>query len=231
MENIRDNIIFVQFFENLKLSIPIGHKAIEDIFNTPYDYPELDPVRDEICRCIMCGMPQSAITLTNHFMELSLKVCLMYKYVNDNNQSLQNPMDCLKKAMKKYDNEVLSNNINTAYSVGLITEEQKDSLHSFRENFRNPYSHATLSNTVGKSTVGVQEHIIDDSTNIEELAKSTFDKSKDVMIEITGLPLIRGIIQHQFSIEDSVPYFREVDEIVRTMLSKLDITERKNNKT
>ena len=72
------------FIDNLNSQISINYEIIKDIFNSQYDYPALNPLRDEICKCFICGLYQSTITLTNHFLEKSLKFCLGIKYSIEN---------------------------------------------------------------------------------------------------------------------------------------------------
>ena len=49
------------------------YPSIREIYNSHYDLPDMDPLRHEICICIMFGLCQSAITLTNHLLESLLK--------------------------------------------------------------------------------------------------------------------------------------------------------------
>jgi hypothetical protein len=69
-----------QFIDELNQTIAPNYQITKEIFNREYGYPELDPLRDEICKCLICGLYQAAITLTNHLLESSLKKCLAIKY-------------------------------------------------------------------------------------------------------------------------------------------------------
>ena len=59
-------------------------ELIEVEYSTPYDWPEMDTLRYEICGCISFGLNQAAITLTNHLLESLLKYfeCALV-YAND----------------------------------------------------------------------------------------------------------------------------------------------------
>ena len=53
-------------------------------FKTCYNLPELDPVRHEISLCLIFGLYQAAITLTNHLLESMLKYGLTYHHAINN---------------------------------------------------------------------------------------------------------------------------------------------------
>jgi hypothetical protein len=142
---VEEKIRLEQFVDELNKTIPSHSELIKNIFNSEYGYPELDPVRDEICKCIICGLYQAAITVTNHLLEQSIKTCLIFKHSIENKKDGTDVFDICKDGIKKYDGINLSNAINCACAVGLITKEQKQLLHQLREDFRNAYSHASLS--------------------------------------------------------------------------------------
>lgn len=75
-----------QFVNELNVSINGNYELIKNNFNIEYGHPELDPLRSEICKCIICDLHQAAITLTNHLLESSLKKCLVMKYSINNKQ-------------------------------------------------------------------------------------------------------------------------------------------------
>jgi len=82
-----------QFIDELNTNMSSNYQIVADIFNTGYGYPELDPLRDEICKCIICGLHQASITLTNHLLEASLKKCLAIKYSIENRKNNLKPKD------------------------------------------------------------------------------------------------------------------------------------------
>ena len=57
-----------------------NYLLVRDAYRTEYDFPELDPVRHEIAPCLVFGLPQAAITLTNHLLESLLKYSLIYDH-------------------------------------------------------------------------------------------------------------------------------------------------------
>jgi hypothetical protein len=84
------------FIDDVNSQISNNYEIIKDIFNSQYDYPTLNPVRDEICKCFICGLYQSTITLTNHFLEKSLKFCLGIKYSIENTKNNIRTLEQLK---------------------------------------------------------------------------------------------------------------------------------------
>ncbi|MDR1896579.1 MAG: hypothetical protein LBR10_07305 [Prevotellaceae bacterium] len=212
---------FQFFVEELNQTMVLQYKTIEILFENQYGYPELDPVRAEICKCLVCGLNQAAITLTNHLLEMSLKTCLIFKYSKKNKGTNTDVFDWFDEGVKKYDSIDLGQSINAACSVGLLTKPQKLRLYDFREQFRNAFSHGSLEKTFGDITAPVKVITTKDFNSIEELGKIAFDRNKDKSVKLTKLPMFRGIAQAMFAQQNSIPYFMEIDKIIRTMLSNL----------
>ena len=209
------------FVNDLNSQMANNHEIVKDIFNSQYDYPALDPIRDEICKCFICGLYQSTITLTNHFLEKSLKFCLGVKYSIENKKDGMEIKDAFIDGIDKYDDLKLEQSINAACSQGLITKEQKKCLKGHKDKFRNPYSHANKKIFNGKTVTGKRVSVKDLENNIVNFFKLCFDKSLDKEIPIENLPFAQGISQIEIAKEDCYPYFESVDKIVRDMLDKI----------
>ena len=193
---------------------------IEEIFNTEYNYPELDPLRDEICKCLICGLYQAAITLTNHLLESSLKKCLAIKYEIDNKNPQLELKDAFKDGISHYNSWNLNKTINEARIKQLITEEQKNQLHQFREDFRNAYSHADAAKTFLDCHPKIKFISSSDVVTYEDFLKIIAEKP-NTEISIKDFLPIQGIAQAIFAQKEAVPYFIEIDNIIRNMLLKL----------
>jgi hypothetical protein len=57
-----------------------NYLLVRESYRTEYNFPELDPVRNEVALCLVFGLPQAAITLTNHLLESLLKFALIYDH-------------------------------------------------------------------------------------------------------------------------------------------------------
>ncbi|GAB1473160.1 hypothetical protein MASR2M69_06010 [Bacteroidota bacterium] len=161
------------------------------------------------------------ITLTNHFLEKSLKFCLGIKYSIENKANGMEIKDAFIDGININDKLQLEQSINAACSQGLISKEQKKELKDFKNKFRNPYSHANNEIFNGKSVKGKQVSTKDLENGWDDFQKICFDKSKDVEIPIENLPFAQGIFQVKIAKDDCVPYFKSVDKIVRDMLLKI----------
>src|SRR5674476_181595 len=90
-------------------------------FNT-YQWPEIDPVRNEICLCLLFGLSQAAITLTNHLMESALKNALIVYHSKQNNtpprkgKAITDLIEYFSGAFGIYDKTDLSYDIDRACS-------------------------------------------------------------------------------------------------------------------
>lgn len=209
------------FIEELNSILLPSYESIKDIFNFEYGYPELDPVRDEICKCIICNLPQATITLTNHLLESSLKKCLAMKYSIDNKQDNKMIENAFKDGIEKYDKCDLEQTINQACSNNLISREQKKQLKQFKANFRNPYSHATASEIFKDTVVKGKTISLIDGESPESLLERIFNDTLDNHLTVKDVLPIQGIVQVNIAKQISIPYFRNVDEIIREMLLKI----------
>lgn len=155
-----------QYIEELNQSISSNFKLIEfEFLNGYYGDTRLNPVRDEICKCIICNLGQAALTLTNHLLELALKNCLIRKYLKDNKDTLsENISDAFQQGIEKYDSQKMNDTINYAYDEGLLTEVQKTTLHTYRKKFRNAWGMRK-----GIKYLKVKLLILDLSVSIKEI--------------------------------------------------------------
>lgn len=212
---------FEHFIGELDICLIPNYEIIKDIFENEYGFPALDPLRDEICKCFMCGLYQSTITLTNHLIERSLKFCLATKSTLETKVKNSDITTAFREGIDKYDNSMLDQTINAACTQGLITKEQKKELKEFREKFRNPYSHAFNKIFEGKKVKGKVISTTDLESGIFNFFEHCFDKKTDEEFELSDLPFAQGIMQVNIAKADSFPYFKRVNEITREMLVKL----------
>jgi hypothetical protein len=209
------------FVEELNSGIIPNYRIVCDIFDSEYGYPTLDPIRDEICKCIICGLYQATITLTNHLLEKSLKFCLGVRYSSENKKENAKIENAFVEGVDKYDNLLLDDTINRACTQGLITKEQKKELKQLKDTFRNPYSHANSDIYKDISVKGKTVTIKDLENGIDKFMEKCFDSDSDSEIPLRKIPFAQGIFQVKIASENSVPYFKKVDEIIRIMLSNL----------
>ena len=203
------------FIDQLNRTIPVNYKYVNEIFNHEYEYPELDILRDEICKCILCGLYQASITLTNHLLESSLKKCLMLKFLIRNNRS-----DICAKEASVYGGKDLRFAIDKACSEGLISKKQKIHLHEFREKYRNAYSHADSVKILGNMEVPINPLSLKDFNHPEDMLKACFQEANKT-VKVCDLSAVQGIAQIILAEQTAFRYFRDVDGIIRDMLSKL----------
>ena len=135
---------------------------VRKAFQQPYEWPEIDTLRHEVCLCLIFGLYQAAMTMTNHMLESFLKFSLSYKHTFNNldgsseDRSTQGLVESLRPGFKKYNSKNLYQSIEAAYKANLITDEQKDQLHVIRDAFRNAYSHADKEKIHGDKEIPIQ---------------------------------------------------------------------------
>jgi len=198
-----------KLIENINQTYYRNYTELNGIFDKEYGSIELDPLRDEICKCIILGLTQASITLTNHLFETSLKRCLINNYsILNKDDSKKKFEEFFKDGIIKYDKIKLFESINFAFSEGLITESQKEQLHIYRKKYRNPFSHASSQDIFGDYKI--KGKII---SNIDELFLPIQEE-----ISVKEYPVIQGILQSIISTNDCLKYFKDIDEIIRHML-------------
>lgn len=216
-----DDTILNQFIEELNSSVSDNYIKIKDIFNSRYKYPKLDSVRSEICKCLICNLNQAAITLTNHLLESSLKMCLAIRYSIENKRPEAKMDELFRSGIEKYDKFNLEENINRACTQGLITKEQKIRLIQFKDDFRNPYSHASAIGILKTRMIKGKMISLNVGEKPEKLFERIFDDSDEIFMFAKDVLPAHGIVQSILANENSLDYFRQTDSIIKDMLIKI----------
>lgn len=200
-------------------TFPSRFKLVELEYCTPYDWPEMDTLRHEICGCISFGLNQAAITLTNHLLESLLKYSLAYhyslnhpKHLGAEQQLAELIMNFTEEGLKKYGKANLNQNINEANRLGLINDEELELLHSFRKKFRNPFGHSDKEDTFDDLSIPV---------NVATLQGSELISQPEVVVQIAKMPILHGIAQAQLAEIDAPQYFQKMDRLVRKVKTRV----------
>ena len=110
-----------QFSTDLNNTFSENLSKIKNQFNNEYDWPEFDPLRDEIAKCLICDLCQASITLTNHLIENFFKTILIYNELSYNKNSKDT---LIRSYVDKYDGLDLSNTLGLAIRKGIIKKDQ-----------------------------------------------------------------------------------------------------------
>jgi hypothetical protein len=196
-----------------------NYPLVSKIYHRPYDMPELDPLRHEISLCIMFGLHQAAITLTNHLIEWFIKLILIYNESTRNNRPIDknksivdNIEEHFSGGIDNYIGKDMSETINKAKSLGLITKEQWKKLDKIRQDYRNSFGHADSSKIFKDSEIGL--------TGLSA-ENNQFRSEQEISKKITNMPIIQGLLKVKFAEAHSIPYFIYVDNLIRETLLKL----------
>ena len=202
-----------QFVNELNNNFDKNLFKIEFQFNNEYGWPEFDPLRDEISKCLICDLCQAAITLTNHLLENFLKTMLIYhETISNKNQDTDDDLfSMFKPNVDEYDARNLSQTLGQAKRKGLITKDQWKILDDYRDNFRNAYSHAEKKKIFKDITIG---------TNIVKLEDGQFNTSESIQTPLIEVLFGQGIAQTLLSKGIAFDYFISVDNIIRDVLKR-----------
>ena len=209
-----------EIIKTRKEFIERNYLPLRRAYKEGYDWPEIDTLRHEITLALIFGLAQAAITLTNHLLESLLKNSLIY--FDSDKQSSKEPkeinklVDSLVKLFSpgrtKYGSQYLSNNINSACRLGIITEDEKVQLHEYREHFRNAYGHSDAEKIFGDKTITAQGVKIEDDKLIS---------GDNEISRIAELTIVQGLTQVYQAQEEAIPYFLYMDGLVRRIFSRL----------
>lgn len=213
--------IYKDFINGLIASINNNYDSVADAFENHYDWPEIDPVRSEICKCIICGFYQAAITLTNHLLESVLKKALIIETSFKNKTEQNNIANVFDDASAHFAKENLYNNIEHAHKVGLITDIEKDTLHNFRDNYRNAFSHADPQKTFSGISIPAKMFTTKDLDDPEEFFKRVFTDNPNITLSAESNVIVQGLIQSIKAEQQATQYFLTIDEVIRSIYSKL----------
>jgi len=163
---------------------------------------------DEILDCLLIGLNQASIVLTNHLLERMLKFSLINSEMRGLHVGDSDFNSKYNEAEAKYDGEDLSKNINTAFAKEIINEEEKKELLSLKDKFRNPYSHANITKIlkdIPQNTIGLMYSFSE--------VKDALQKSEDIPqgqeIEIPT-NIMAQYNQKDIADDSAFEYFRKI---------------------
>lgn len=206
-----------QFVSSVNTDIQKNYSLVAYAFENEYDWVDVDPVRDEICKCIICGLHQAALVLTNHLLESVLKKARITNESKINKTDADNICSIFNHATSEYANEPLHGNIEYAYNKGFISEEDKKYLHYCRKRFRNAFSHADPVGTFGKDSIPASLVTIGEDSNAEIGISEV-----PINLFIANTPFLQGVVGCMVAKELAPEYFLKVDEIARKIRGELD---------
>lgn len=189
-----------------KISMIVGFKKMKFAL-----LRSLNPVVSQICDCLLIGAHVAAMTLTNFFVERTLKLAIILKEGNGKTYNGEIPLDQLfKEEIDKYDEKEMGQTINKAKSLGVITKQESKFLEECRKKYRNPFSHAECLAIFN----GVKTKIYETSlTNPTEMKESTVDLSYTPLFQEWGLP--------QYCKKHAFNYFIEIFALAHQIEERL----------
>lgn len=212
---------FENLIEELNTNIPNNYGIVAEAFENEYGWPEVDSVRNEVCKCLICGLYQAAITLTNHLLESVLKKALIIDESAKNKTEQCDITNVFDDATKKYANKNLDFTINQACRKGLITKDEKELLHKFREQYRNAFSHADSQKTFAGNSTPVTILTTKVLDNPEVFFKKIFADKPNTTLSAENNVIIQGLIQSIKAEQEAASYFLTIDGVIRDLCSKL----------
>lgn len=177
---------------------------------------------DEILNCLLLGFNQASIFTTNHLLEKILKVSLIRKHTEG--ILIRNPEfnTKLSEAIKKYDNQALHKNIQSAFELKILTQEERNNLLELKNKFRNPYSHAQILPILKDFPQEFPGYRGSFSTAKDDLKKGSSISMKRINIPTV---LMEQEIQKNEANHSAFDYFQEVFKTMCSIENKMNKSE------
>lgn len=215
--NKEDTQSKVEFFTD-RIKKNIG--GLNDYYEHNFiHFCELRSLIWENINCLLLELYQASIFTTNHLLERMLKHALfnfhtLGYYIG--NPEFDKKVD---ESIKLYDNKILFETINMALKKGIINQDERDELNKWREEVRNPYSHAESSKIIKNNTLF--KGILIDLKQVEE-AKARGIPTPSQSVEIPPFA-ISPYIQSEIAQEIAQGYFKRVFEIMVAIDERLKL--------
>lgn len=195
------------------------YELVSKILEVEFHQYEFDCLRREISRCYVVDACQACITLTNHLLERYCKMLLIYhdsgfKKISD----LKSVEGSFEEANTKYLDKDLSTTLRACKGYNLITKREWKELEKYREIFRNGYSHAN------------PEKILGDNKGRFIMGSFSGEKPNEYHeLTYSKVPFLQGIAIESFSRDNALPYFIEVENLIRKTIKYILADEDKRD--
>lgn len=158
----------------------------------------------ENLNCLLLGLYQASICMTNHLLERMLKHALIDFEMKG--CYIGNPAfnEKLNEGYRLYDNKSLNDNISAACKKGIITEEEGEKLKELKNQYRNPYSHASVKKIISEKPVLVKGMIGKFPVPGEE--------SKPLKNIVIPSEILSEYYQADIAKKEAFPYFKIIYE-------------------
>lgn len=196
-----EDILKQELQSNFSTVFPKAYEEIRESYLLEM-HGKFDHLREEISKCIVFGLFQASITLTNHLLEVMLKDFLIFNYCGTSNLTSSNVVK-FREAINKFDNLDLDDTINRSCTAAIITKDEKKQLKDYKDIYRNAYGHAEKKRLFGNDSIKLANFSFDNSTLIEAFT-----------VEASTFYIMHGEMQKDKAQKEAIPYFLYVDTIL-----------------
>jgi hypothetical protein len=191
-------------------------ELVKAIILTEFYQPEFDIPRKEIARCYVVAAYQACITLTNHLERYCKMLLINYESGFKSITDLKSLEKIFEEANSRWSNKDLNVTLKACKKFGLISKEDWKVLDGYRDKFRNGFSHSDAEKIFGNTKGGFVLGKFGGSMP-NEFQELTYSK----------IPFLQGIIIEDFSKENALPYFIEVENLIRKTINHIQADEYK----
>lgn len=186
----------------------------------------LYPIIEEIANCLYFKLTAASVTLTNHLFETMVKITLAYA---DNKcrpiEKGCNFENYLEENLNKFIAANLGENIKRLKEFEIINENQEKRLYHLKNEYRNPFSHASNNEELKETKTLVLEGALSEVANLED------NEIHARNAKVTGNPHLlinarMGILKN-----NALVYFCEIISFLKLFDDKLTQMRKTNEKT
>lgn len=160
-------------------------------------------LRHEIRNCLIFGLYQAALTLTNHYLERFVKVALIKAQSTQMMTAYESFTKEQETLIDEYGGQALYRNLLEARRLELITEGELAVLQGFRKFYRNTFSHFDNK----EITPDVDLH----------MTQFSFDNPGTPLssgkISLKSLGMDMGHLAAEFAKDNALVYFLAIDDL------------------
>ena len=196
--------------------------ATKDINSISYNLGCIEFVKYRICECLIMNFNLAAMTLTNHYLEKSLKILLIYHDSHKYEVTYEDPSSLnrsLQIPTKEFDNKDLYKIIEFLFDRKLISQEEKDALDEMRHKYRNALSHSDRRKLYGEATN--EWTYITGKEGAEDLVNNNIDNYPKEELSNYNVPMADFLFIKQLSDNEALDYFLRLDTIVVNIIKKV----------
>jgi len=202
-----------QFQEKYSKAIDANYDALNPYIERGLTIFEIESVKQEILNCLMVNLYQASIALTNHLLERGLKLALIHNEVGIVPLPIEEWSTKFPEPNKRYGSLNLNKAIELCIKESLLLEDERKLLmDTIREQFRNGFSHADMTQIL-KDFPSTGTFHFGNFTNPGVITQ--------IELPQTAIHVLQPLLQEGFAKQNALLYFKYVYKLLINIEKRL----------